>query len=108
MSDRFAFVTLSTSVHYLPGALFVAAALKEVHPFPSQDPEVPFRTVCLITPETKPLRQNLSEPVYVHLPYNPSSPTSLNGLFPSFLRHLDLSALTNIFLLSYDFSSPIL
>ena len=52
MSDGFAFATLVTSNQYLPGALTVAAALREVHPSPPQDPEVPFKTVCLVTPET--------------------------------------------------------
>lgn len=52
MSARYAFVTLVTSDGYLPGALAVAAALREVHPSPPVDPEVPFQTVCLVTPET--------------------------------------------------------
>lgn len=52
MSGRYAFVTLISSDSYLPGALAVAAALKEVHPTPPVDPEVPFQTVCLVTPET--------------------------------------------------------
>ncbi|THG95865.1 hypothetical protein EW145_g7887, partial [Phellinidium pouzarii] len=48
----YAFATLVTSDHYLPGALAVAAALREVHPSPPTDPEVPFQTVCIVTPET--------------------------------------------------------
>ncbi|KAL5533906.1 hypothetical protein ACEPAG_366 [Sanghuangporus baumii] len=52
MSARYAFVTLVTSDSYLPGALAVAAALKEVHPSPPVDPEVPFQTLCIVTPET--------------------------------------------------------
>ncbi|KAL5535833.1 GLG2 [Sanghuangporus sanghuang] len=52
MSARYAFVTLVTSDNYLPGALAVAAALKEVHPSPPVDPEVPFQTLCIVTPET--------------------------------------------------------
>lgn len=51
MSNRYAFATLVTSDHYLPGALALAAALKEVH-FPSNVQEVPFDTVCIVTPET--------------------------------------------------------
>ena len=52
MSGRYAFVTLISSDSYLPGALAVAAALREVHPSPPVEPEVPFQTVCLVTPET--------------------------------------------------------
>jgi hypothetical protein len=48
----FAFVTLLTSDAYLPGALTLAGALKEVHPSPPTDPEVDFHTVCLVTPES--------------------------------------------------------
>lgn len=51
MSNRYAFVTLVTSDHYLPGALALAAALKEVHS-PSIAQGVPFDTVCIVTPET--------------------------------------------------------
>ncbi|TDL28016.1 nucleotide-diphospho-sugar transferase [Rickenella mellea] len=51
MSIPYAFVTLVTSDHYLPGALTVAAALKDVHHSPPVDPEVPFQTVCIVTPE---------------------------------------------------------
>lgn len=49
--SRFAFATLVTSDHYLPGALAVAAALKDIHPTPPADPQVPFQTVCIVTPE---------------------------------------------------------
>ena len=52
MDNPYAFATLVTSDHYLPGALAVAAALKELHPSPPVPPEVPFQTVCLVTPET--------------------------------------------------------
>ncbi|PCH33987.1 glycosyltransferase family 8 protein [Wolfiporia cocos MD-104 SS10] len=52
MPPPYAFVSLVTSDHYLPGALAVAAALKDVHPSPPTPPEVEFQTVCLVTPET--------------------------------------------------------
>ncbi|KAF9460095.1 hypothetical protein BDZ94DRAFT_1266657 [Collybia nuda] len=52
MSAPYAFVTLVSSDSYLPGALAVAGALKDVHPSPPVPPEVPFQTVCLVTPET--------------------------------------------------------
>jgi len=52
MAPPYAFVTLLTSDSYLPGALTLAAALKDVHPFPAHPPEVDFQTVCLVTPET--------------------------------------------------------
>ncbi|KAH9937297.1 uncharacterized protein B0H18DRAFT_969981 [Fomitopsis serialis] len=52
MSIPFAFVSLVTSDHYLPGALAVAAALKDLHPTPAKAPEVNFQTVCLVTPES--------------------------------------------------------
>ena len=52
MSNRYAFASLVTSDHYLPGALAVAAALKEVHPYPPSLPEVSYQTVCIVTPET--------------------------------------------------------
>ncbi|KAF5388588.1 hypothetical protein D9757_004642 [Collybiopsis confluens] len=48
----FAFVTLLTSDHYLPGALTLVAALRDIHPSPAFSPEVDFQTVCLVTPET--------------------------------------------------------
>ncbi|KAJ8084394.1 glycogenin glucosyltransferase [Marasmius tenuissimus] len=52
MADSYAFVTLVTSDHYLPGALTLAAALQDVHPSPPVPPEVAFQTVCLVTPES--------------------------------------------------------
>ena len=52
MDTPYAFVTLVTSDHYLPGALAVAAALKDLHPSPPVPPEVPFQTACLVTPES--------------------------------------------------------
>jgi glycogenin len=52
MPAPYAFVSLLTSDTYLPGALALAAALKEVHP-PSADGQViAYETVCLVTPET--------------------------------------------------------
>lgn len=52
MAAPYAFVTLVSSDSYLPGALALAGALKDVHPSPVVPPEVPFQTVCLVTPET--------------------------------------------------------
>lgn len=52
MATPYAFVTLLTSDTYLPGALTLAAALKEVHPRPLSPPEVEYKTVCLVTPES--------------------------------------------------------
>lgn len=52
MAKPFAFVTLLTSDSYLPGALALAGALKDVHPSPAVHPEVDFQTVCLVTPES--------------------------------------------------------
>lgn len=51
MATPFAFVTLVSSDSYLPGALALVAALKELHPKPPVPPEVDFQTVCLVTPE---------------------------------------------------------
>jgi len=48
----FAIVSLLSSDSYLPGALAQVAALRELHPDPPVVPEVPFQTVCLVTPET--------------------------------------------------------
>ncbi|KAF7307070.1 putative glycosyltransferase family 8 protein GLGEN [Mycena indigotica] len=48
----FAFVTLLTSEAYLPGALTLAGALRDLHPSPAVSPEVDFQTVCLVTPES--------------------------------------------------------
>ncbi|KAI0052520.1 glycosyltransferase family 8 protein [Auriscalpium vulgare] len=52
MASPYAFVSLLTSDSYLPGALTLAAALRDVHPSPAALPEVDFQTVCLVTPET--------------------------------------------------------
>ncbi|KII94146.1 glycosyltransferase family 8 protein [Plicaturopsis crispa FD-325 SS-3] len=52
MAIPFAFVTLVTSDFYLPGALALAGALKDVHTTPPTAPEVDFQTVCIVTPET--------------------------------------------------------
>ncbi|KAI0697530.1 hypothetical protein BC835DRAFT_1270255 [Cytidiella melzeri] len=52
MAAPYAFVTLLTSDSYLPGALALVAALKDLHPTPPTPPEVDFQTVCLVTPET--------------------------------------------------------
>ncbi|KAG5353669.1 hypothetical protein C0989_003806 [Termitomyces sp. Mn162] len=52
MAAPYAFVTLISSDSYLPGALALAGALKDVHPSPAVPPEVEFQTVCLVTPET--------------------------------------------------------
>ncbi|KAI9512536.1 glycosyltransferase family 8 protein [Russula earlei] len=52
MASPYAFVTLLTSDSYLPGALTLAAALKDIHPSPALPPEVDFQTVALVTPET--------------------------------------------------------
>ncbi|TFY72792.1 hypothetical protein EVG20_g204 [Dentipellis fragilis] len=52
MASPYAFVTLLTSDAYLPGALTLAAALRDVHPSPPTPPEVDFQTVCLVTPES--------------------------------------------------------
>ena len=52
----YAFVTLVTSDAYLPGALVVASALRDLHTSPAQLPEVDFQTVCLVTPETVDVR----------------------------------------------------
>lgn len=52
MDGPYAFATLVTSDHYLPGALAVAAAIKDLHASPAASSEVAFQTVCLVTPET--------------------------------------------------------
>ncbi|KIK70718.1 glycosyltransferase family 8 protein [Collybiopsis luxurians FD-317 M1] len=73
MAYPYAFVTLLTSDHYLPGALTLAAALRDVHPFPPSSPQVPFQIVCLVTPETinvstmKLLRQSFDVVIGVEL-----------------------------------------
>ncbi|KAG9314042.1 nucleotide-diphospho-sugar transferase [Chiua virens] len=51
MSISYAFATLLTSDDYLPGALTVAAALKDVHRHLPSDQAVQYETVCLVTPE---------------------------------------------------------
>ena len=51
-TSSYAFVTLLTSDSYLPGALALAAALKDLHPSPPSPPQVPFVTACLVTPES--------------------------------------------------------
>ncbi|KAF8078871.1 glycosyltransferase family 8 protein [Lyophyllum atratum] len=52
MATPYAFVTLVSSDSYLPGALTLAGALKDVHPRPVVPPEVEYQSVCLVTPET--------------------------------------------------------
>ncbi|TFK56666.1 hypothetical protein OE88DRAFT_45721 [Heliocybe sulcata] len=52
MAAPYAFATLVTSDSYLPGALALVAALRDVHPSPPVPPEVDFQTVCLVTPES--------------------------------------------------------
>lgn len=55
-SPQLAFVTLVTSNSYLPGALVVAAALRDLHPsppiYPGEYEPSEFHRVCLATPET--------------------------------------------------------
>lgn len=52
-SPSYAFVTLLTSDSYLPGALALVAALRDVHASnaTAAQPPIQFQTVCLITPE---------------------------------------------------------
>lgn len=52
MAGPYAFVSLVSSDAYLPGALAQAAALRDLHQTPPVFPELPFQTVCLVTPET--------------------------------------------------------
>ncbi len=52
MPGQYAFVTLISSDAYLPGALAQVAALRDIHTIPPSPPELPFQTVCLVTPET--------------------------------------------------------
>lgn len=52
MAPSYGFVTLITSDSYLPGALALVAALRDIHPKPAAEPEVDFQTACLVTPET--------------------------------------------------------
>ncbi|PVG03215.1 hypothetical protein CPB86DRAFT_749350 [Serendipita vermifera] len=85
MSGPFAFVTLITSDSYLPGALVVAASLKDLHPTPAVAPEVDFKTVCLVTPETldvksiKALRKAFDEVIGVEI-IEANSPSGLDLL----------------------------
>ena len=48
----FAFATLLTTDAYLPGALTLAAALRDVHAQLPTANRILFETVCLVTPET--------------------------------------------------------
>ncbi|KAF7784074.1 CAZyme family GT8 [Agaricus bisporus var. burnettii] len=52
MAGPYASVTLVSSDSYLPGALAQAAALRDLHPQPPVFPELPFQSLCLVTPET--------------------------------------------------------
>ncbi|TFK77343.1 hypothetical protein BDN72DRAFT_852468 [Pluteus cervinus] len=52
MAVPYAFVTLLTSDHYLPGALTLAAALKDLHPRPVGHADFEYQLVCLVTPES--------------------------------------------------------
>jgi glycogenin glucosyltransferase len=52
MASPYAFVTLVSSDSYLPGALALVAALKDLHNSPPVEPEVDFQTLCLVTPES--------------------------------------------------------
>lgn len=52
MAASFAICTLLTNDAYLPGAIALAAALRDLHPKPAQAPEVDFQSVCIVTPET--------------------------------------------------------
>lgn len=53
MSTHFAFVTLLTSDSYLPGALAISGALKDVHQHQLEpQSQVKYDTVCIVTPET--------------------------------------------------------
>lgn len=52
MASSYAFATLLTSDAYLPGALTLVSALRDLHPSPAITPEVDFQTVCIVTPET--------------------------------------------------------
>jgi hypothetical protein len=52
MASAYAFATLLTSDAYLPGALTLVSALRDLHPSPASPPEVDFQTVCIVTPET--------------------------------------------------------
>lgn len=82
MSIHFAFVTLVTSDSYLPGALAISGALKDVQTEPR---EVEYDTVCMVTPETldittiKLLRRTYDIVIGVEV-IGQSDPTGLNLL----------------------------
>ncbi|KAG1813286.1 nucleotide-diphospho-sugar transferase [Suillus subaureus] len=81
MSIHFAFVTLVTSDSYLPGALAISGALKDVHQ--TEPHEVKYDTVCIVTPETldittiKLLRKTYDIVIGVEV-IGQSDPTGLN------------------------------
>lgn len=83
MSIHFAFVTLVTSDSYLPGALAISGALKDVHQ--TEPHQVKYDTVCLVTPETldittiKLLRKTYDIVIGVEV-IGQSDPTGLNLL----------------------------
>lgn len=83
MSIHFAFVTLVTSDSYLPGALAISGALKDVHQ--TEPHEVTYDTVCMVTPETldittiKLLRKTYDVVIGVEV-IGQSDPTGLNLL----------------------------
>ncbi|KAG2076870.1 hypothetical protein BDR04DRAFT_1089137 [Suillus decipiens] len=83
MSIHFAFVTLVTSDSYLPGALAISGALKDVHQ--TEPHEVEYDTVCIVTPETldittiKLLRKTYDVVIGVEV-IGQSDPTGLNLL----------------------------
>lgn len=52
MASPYAIVTLVSSDSYLPGALALVAALKDLHNSPPVELEVDFQTLCLVTPES--------------------------------------------------------
>lgn len=52
MTAKYAICTLLTNDAYLPGAIALVAALRDLHPRPAQSPELDFQAVCLVTPET--------------------------------------------------------
>jgi hypothetical protein len=89
MSIHYAFVTLVTSDSYLPGALAISGALKDVHQ--TEPHQVEYDTVCLVTPETldittiKLLRKTYDIVVGVEV-IGQSDPTGLNLLGESLLR----------------------
>jgi glycogenin len=51
-STRYGICTLITNDAYLPGAIALVAALRDLHPRPAQAPEVEYDTLCIVTPET--------------------------------------------------------